>query len=84
MAGESVYERAVNQTVRTRIANEPRRHIQFVQGPRQVGKTTSIQQVLPSTSHHMQPRLHMVSPCANRGCIRCPANGCRSGAFDHS
>jgi predicted AAA+ superfamily ATPase len=41
-----MYERAINRIIRTRLVDEPRRHIQFVQGPRQVGKTTSIQQVL--------------------------------------
>jgi predicted AAA+ superfamily ATPase len=41
-----MYERAVNRTIRDRIANGPRGRIQFVQGPRQVGKTTSVQQVL--------------------------------------
>lgn len=40
-----MYERSINQTLRERLL-EPRRTIQVLQGPRQVGKTTSIKQVL--------------------------------------
>ncbi|MBN2847543.1 MAG: ATP-binding protein, partial [Coriobacteriia bacterium] len=40
-----MYQRAVNTTLRQRIAEE-RRFIQVLLGPRQVGKTTSVRQVL--------------------------------------
>jgi uncharacterized protein len=43
-----VYERALNDVLRRRLRDEPRRFIQIVLGPRQVGKTTSVQQVLNS------------------------------------
>ncbi len=42
-----VYERSINRVLRSRL-EEPRAHIQFLSGPRQVGKTTSIRQVLSS------------------------------------
>ncbi|RJQ53241.1 MAG: ATP-binding protein [Actinobacteria bacterium] len=42
-----MYERALNTTLKNRL-NEPRRFIQVLAGPRQVGKTTSINQVLPA------------------------------------
>ena len=42
-----VYEREINQTLLSRL-EEPRARIQFLSGPRQVGKTTSIRQVLSS------------------------------------
>jgi uncharacterized protein len=41
-----VYERKIVATLRRRIADEPRRFIQIVLGPRQVGKTTSVRQVV--------------------------------------
>lgn len=40
-----MYERRQNQTLRQRL-REPRRFIQILLGPRQVGKTTSLRQVL--------------------------------------
>jgi hypothetical protein len=40
-----MYERRQNQTLRQRLS-EPRRFIQILLGPRQVGKTTSLRQVL--------------------------------------
>lgn len=49
-----MYQRPMNALVRKRLL-EPRRFIQFVQGPRQVGKTTSVRQVLESldmSSHY--------------------------------
>lgn len=43
-----MYERALNAVLRRRLADEPRRRIQVVLGPRQVGKTTSIDLVTRS------------------------------------
>ena len=43
-----MYERALNQVLRRRLAEEPRRFIQILLGPRQVGKTTSVKLVLAS------------------------------------
>lgn len=40
-----MYERAINRELKRRLT-EPRRFIQIVWGPRQVGKTTSVTQVL--------------------------------------
>jgi hypothetical protein len=40
-----MFERAINRRIATRL-QEPRRFIQIIVGPRQVGKTTSIRQVL--------------------------------------
>lgn len=40
-----MYEREITQTIRTRLG-EKRRFLQVIMGPRQVGKTTAIQQVL--------------------------------------
>jgi predicted AAA+ superfamily ATPase len=40
-----VYERPMNSVLQARLL-EPRRTVQFLQGPRQVGKTTSVRQVL--------------------------------------
>lgn len=40
-----MYERPMNELLKRRLS-EPRRFIQFLQGPRQVGKTTSVRQVL--------------------------------------
>lgn len=42
-----MFERPINSVLRSRLL-EPRRFIQFLQGPRQVGKTTSVRQVLAS------------------------------------
>lgn len=42
-----MYERPLNATLRQRLL-EPRRFIEVVWGPRQVGKTTSVRQVLDS------------------------------------
>ncbi len=41
-----MYERSIVATLRSRLAAEPRRFIQIVLGPRQVGKTTSVRQAL--------------------------------------
>lgn len=49
-----MFQRAVNEVLRNRLL-EPRRFVQFLQGPRQVGKTTSVKQVLtslPIESHY--------------------------------
>jgi predicted AAA+ superfamily ATPase len=49
-----MYERPFNSVLRDRLLEE-RRFVQFVQGPRQVGKTTSVRQVLdslPLSSHY--------------------------------
>jgi predicted AAA+ superfamily ATPase len=49
-----VYERAVNRVLRDRLL-EPRRAAQFLHGPRQVGKTTTVLMVLdglPLKSHY--------------------------------
>lgn len=43
---EDVYERAIVATLRRRLTEEPRRFVQIVLGPRQVGKTTSVTQAL--------------------------------------
>lgn len=43
-----MFERIPVHLLRKRIAREPRRFIQVVLGPRQVGKTTAVQQVLES------------------------------------
>ncbi len=43
-----MFERAINGLLRARLRDEPRRFIQIVLGPRQVGKTTSVKQVLSS------------------------------------
>lgn len=43
-----MYERPLNTTLRRRLSTEPRRFMQIVLGPRQVGKTTSVKQVLDS------------------------------------
>ena len=40
-----MYKRGVYQTIINRI-NEPRRFVQVVMGPRQVGKSTVVKQVL--------------------------------------
>jgi predicted AAA+ superfamily ATPase len=40
-----MYQRAINRVLETRL-REPRRFVQVLEGPRQVGKTTSILQVL--------------------------------------
>lgn len=40
-----MYQRNLNAVLRSRL-QEPRGHMQVIQGPRQVGKTTSVQQVL--------------------------------------
>lgn len=45
--GNNMYERALVQTLRTRLL-EPRRFIQIVMGPRQTGKTTAIKQAVTS------------------------------------
>jgi predicted AAA+ superfamily ATPase len=42
-----VFQRTLNAVLRSRLL-EPRGHMQVIQGPRQVGKTTSVQQVLDS------------------------------------
>jgi uncharacterized protein len=44
-----LYTRAVTQTVSSRI-NEPRKFIQVICGPRQVGKTTLIKQILKTVN----------------------------------
>lgn len=41
-----MYQRPINDVLRRRLADEPRRFIQIVLGPRQVGKTTSVQSAL--------------------------------------
>ncbi len=46
MAGENMYERPITGVLRRRLTVEPRRFIQIVLGPRQVGKTTSVQSAL--------------------------------------
>lgn len=48
------FRRSVFNTLKTRIENEPRRFIQVLYGPRQVGKTTLVQQFLGQTEllHH--------------------------------
>lgn len=48
-----MYEREQSQVLRRRL-EEPRRYIQVLLGPRQVGKTTSLRQVLQSSGlpHH--------------------------------
>lgn len=43
-------ERSHLQVLRTRLENEPRRYIQVIYGPRQVGKTTIVNQYLETTS----------------------------------
>lgn len=43
-----MYERELNGVLRARLSDEPRRFIQILIGPRQVGKTTSVKQVLSS------------------------------------
>lgn len=41
-----MYERSIVATLRSRLADEPRRFIQIVLGPRQSGKTTSVRQAV--------------------------------------
>jgi predicted AAA+ superfamily ATPase len=41
-----VYERSIVATIKRRLNEEPRRFIQIVLGPRQVGKTTSVRQAI--------------------------------------
>ncbi|MBL7111890.1 MAG: hypothetical protein ISS19_08115 [Bacteroidales bacterium] len=45
-----MFQRSLFQLVRKRM-NEPRRFIQVLSGPRQVGKTTLVNQVLRSLSY---------------------------------
>lgn len=41
-----MYQRAINAVLRRRLTEEPRRFVQIVLGPRQVGKTTSVSEAL--------------------------------------
>src|ERR1700761_3802538 len=45
-----MFERSILQSLTKRI-NEPRRFIQVIIGPRQVGKTTMVTQLLQKTKH---------------------------------
>lgn len=41
-----MYQRTINAVLRRRLTQEPRRFVQIVLGPRQVGKTTSVNEAL--------------------------------------
>jgi uncharacterized protein len=45
------YQRSDKQSLKKRLADEPRRFIQVVYGPRQVGKTTLVRQVMKDLSY---------------------------------
>jgi uncharacterized protein len=45
------YQRSDKQSMKKRLADEPRRFIQVVYGPRQVGKTTLVRQVMKDLSY---------------------------------
>jgi uncharacterized protein len=45
------YQRSDKQSMKKRLADEPRRFIQVVYGPRQVGKTTLVMQVMKDLSY---------------------------------
>ncbi len=63
---DSSFQRVQSQTLRERL-NEPRRFIQVVAGPRQVGKTTLVRQVMTG----LQRPVHSVS--ADEPALRGPA-----------
>ncbi len=48
-----MYERTPIKLVRSRM-NEPRKFIQVIVGPRQIGKTTMIHQLLPKLTIYHQ------------------------------
>jgi predicted AAA+ superfamily ATPase len=64
-----IYQRTYNQQLAERIA-EPRRFIQVVYGPRQVGKTTLVRQILKQLSIESQFVLADNVPAANNDWIR--------------
>ena len=45
-----MYQRAINAVLRRRLTEEPRRFVQIVLGPRQVGKATSVSEALKGVS----------------------------------
>ena len=45
------YERKEKDLIQTRLQDEPRRFIQVIYGPRQVGKTTMVRQIVKALDY---------------------------------